>query len=353
MDPLTARLAAVSTADAIDSDDPPAEQPFGASTDRNALQHPQQAAQHLHNVQVQQQQGTAANNSGSDALSPVSTPRGGTSPIAVPLQATSFSYFQQEPGFNVAQQQDSSNSNLPSGFKSSSMPPPSPPDPDLDPEALGQLLTKASPAINDTRFSMEEFLKNKARLSSMARRELGGASSSHMADDDDVGSCLEGSGHDAELARQAAHVSSITEGVAEEAKVNKELANLLLKRLDASKKSLECLLQLLTGLVEAESAYSTAMAAAAKVAAAAPLAAPADGGGLAAALGGLVQLPAAAAAGHRQLYLELQLLVDGVRSLWRKYSTAAQELKQAVGTVRDLSCSPATLALEQYCSFLP
>jgi hypothetical protein len=45
-----------------------------------------------------------------------------------------------------------------------------------------------------------------------------------------------GSGHDAELARQAAHLSSILEGVGEESKVNRELAGLLLERLDSSRK---------------------------------------------------------------------------------------------------------------------
>lgn len=45
-----------------------------------------------------------------------------------------------------------------------------------------------------------------------------------------------GSGHDAELARQAAHLSSVTEGVAEESKVNRELAALLVERLDSSRK---------------------------------------------------------------------------------------------------------------------
>jgi hypothetical protein len=45
-----------------------------------------------------------------------------------------------------------------------------------------------------------------------------------------------GSGHDAELARQAAHLQSILEGVGEECKVNRELAGLLLERLDSSRK---------------------------------------------------------------------------------------------------------------------
>jgi hypothetical protein len=72
-------------------------------------------------------------------------------------------------------------------------------------------------------------------------------------------------------------------------------------------RALECLLRLVTCLMEAEAAYSSAMSAAAKAAAAGPLAAPADSGGLASAVEGLVQLPAAAAAGHRQLYLELQV----------------------------------------------
>jgi hypothetical protein len=54
---------------------------------------------------------------------------------------------------------------------------------------------QASPAISDTRFSMQEFLKNKSALATAARRELGGGSSVPPADmDDDVGSCLEGEG---------------------------------------------------------------------------------------------------------------------------------------------------------------
>jgi hypothetical protein len=45
-----------------------------------------------------------------------------------------------------------------------------------------------------------------------------------------------GSGHEAELSRQAAHLSSILEGVSEEGKVNQELAGLLVERLDSSRK---------------------------------------------------------------------------------------------------------------------
>lgn len=66
-------------------------------------------------------------------------------------------------------------------------------------------------------------------------------------------------------------------------------------------------MRLLTCLMEAEAAYSAAMSAAAKTASAGPLTAPSDSGNLAAALDGMVALPAAAAAGHRQLYLELQV----------------------------------------------
>jgi hypothetical protein len=71
-------------------------------------------------------------------------------------------------------------------------------------------------------------------------------------------------------------------------------------------------MRLLTCLMEAEAAYSIAMSSAAKTASAGPLTAPSDSSNLAAALEGMVALPAAAAAGHRQLYLELQ--VCGARS---------------------------------------
>lgn len=72
-------------------------------------------------------------------------------------------------------------------------------------------------------------------------------------------------------------------------------------------RAVECLMRLLSCLMEAEAAYSTAMSSAAKTASAGPLTAPSDSTNLAAALEGMVALPAAAAAGHRQLYLELQV----------------------------------------------
>lgn len=43
-------------------------------------------------------------------------------------------------------------------------------------------------------------------------------------------------GHAADLARQAAHLSSLTDSVAEESKVNRELAGLLQERLESSKR---------------------------------------------------------------------------------------------------------------------
>ena len=116
-----------------------------------------------------------------------------------------------------------------------------------------------------------------------------------------------GSAHEAELARQAAHVASLLERVSDESRVNKELAALLGERLDSGRRALESLLQLLVCLADAEASYSSAMGAAAKAAAAGPLAAPADSGGLAAAVEALVSLPAEAAAAHRTLHAELQV----------------------------------------------
>lgn len=76
------------------------------------------------------------------------------------------------------------------------MPPLSPPDPDLNPEMLEQLLQKASPAITDNRFSMADFLKNKAAMTTAARRELAGGADHTLhrptAEDDDITTSLEG-----------------------------------------------------------------------------------------------------------------------------------------------------------------
>jgi len=77
--------------------------------------------------------------------------------------------------------------------------PVSPPDPELNPEVLEQLLQKASPAIGDSRFSMAEFLKGKAAMTAAARRELVGGADHTLhrpsAEDDDVASSLEGVCH--------------------------------------------------------------------------------------------------------------------------------------------------------------
>lgn len=43
-------------------------------------------------------------------------------------------------------------------------------------------------------------------------------------------------GHAADLARQASHLESVVQAVAEEGKVNRELAGLLLEGLEASKR---------------------------------------------------------------------------------------------------------------------
>jgi hypothetical protein len=79
------------------------------------------------------------------------------------------------------------------------MPPLSPPDPDLNPEVLEQLLQKASPAITDNRFSMADFLKNKAAMTTAARRELAGGADHTLhrpaAEDDDITTSLEGAVH--------------------------------------------------------------------------------------------------------------------------------------------------------------
>jgi hypothetical protein len=48
--------------------------------------------------------------------------------------------------------------------------------------------------------------------------------------------CLADSGHAADIARQSAHLISVTQAVAEEGKVNTELAGLLVERLEASKR---------------------------------------------------------------------------------------------------------------------
>lgn len=76
------------------------------------------------------------------------------------------------------------------------VPPLSPPDPDLNPQVLEQLLQKASPALTDNRFSMADFLKNKAAMTAAARRELAGGADHTLlgpaVEADDVANSLQG-----------------------------------------------------------------------------------------------------------------------------------------------------------------
>jgi hypothetical protein len=58
----------------------------------------------------------------------------------------------------------------------------------------------------------------------------------HQHLDDRISVCLAGSGHAADIARQSAHLIGVTQAVAEEGKVNRELAGLLVERLEASKR---------------------------------------------------------------------------------------------------------------------
>lgn len=81
-------------------------------------------------------------------------------------------------------------------FKQGHLPAPSPPDPDLHPEVIEQLLQKSSPAINESRFSMVDFFRNKAAMTAAARKELAGGLDHTLhgpsLDQDDVASSLEG-----------------------------------------------------------------------------------------------------------------------------------------------------------------
>lgn len=140
-------------------------------------------------------------------LSPVSSPRAAspyqpTTPMDVPRSNGSSSNGTTAAA-HAAQHQDLLNSGAEVSTPSrhvqdnpAGMPPLSPPDPDLNPEVLEQLLQKASPAITDNRFTMSDFLKNKAAMTTAARRELAGGADHTLhgpaVGGDDITTSLEG-----------------------------------------------------------------------------------------------------------------------------------------------------------------
>lgn len=256
MDPLTAGLASLRTAD--DHGDlhhhpltniSSIMQHASANAANNT---PKTSDGSVHASSEHGSSSTVNSDGAEDVLSPLGSPRAVSSPIPVPAAnglssrgssegGSTHSHFNPDisypksglggsphnpsprargPGSNPARINQAGNSSSHSSSEAghhaaadglwrnnSSMPPPSPPDPDLDPEVLGQLLQKhASPALTDTRFSMDDFLKNKARLATAARRELGGGQSA--ADDDDVGSCLEGEGY--LVPRDTCHAAAVS-----------------------------------------------------------------------------------------------------------------------------------------------
>lgn len=72
-----------------------------------------------------------------------------------------------------------------------------PEDPEYDAQVVEQMLQKASPALTDSRFSMADFLKNKAAMTAAARKELAGGADHTLhrpaaEGADDIASSLEG-----------------------------------------------------------------------------------------------------------------------------------------------------------------
>ncbi|KAG2450052.1 hypothetical protein HYH02_000156 [Chlamydomonas schloesseri] len=140
-----------------------------------------------------------------------------------------------------------------------------------------------------------------------------------MSTTSSVGTCS----YDAELARQRAAVAAIEDDVEEECKVNRELAARITERLDNSCKILEGLAALLSALGAAESAYATAMAAAARVKL---VGLEADDGELRAAGEALLRVPSVIDQAHRPLQGTLTGLSKDVMSLLGRYRAAAREV---------------------------
>eukprot|EP00197_Chlamydomonas_leiostraca_P006675 CAMPEP_0202872656 /NCGR_PEP_ID=MMETSP1391-20130828/21722_1 /ASSEMBLY_ACC=CAM_ASM_000867 /TAXON_ID=1034604 /ORGANISM="Chlamydomonas leiostraca, Strain SAG 11-49" /LENGTH=237 /DNA_ID=CAMNT_0049553755 /DNA_START=146 /DNA_END=856 /DNA_ORIENTATION=+ len=204
------------------------------------------------------------------------------------------------------------------GITPSSTPPP-PPDPQIDSQTLDQLLLRVSSARTDNRpFSMADIIADPA-LQQAARQELahstapqvpimvetanGGGSQAAGEVAGGVSRLMLGN-HEGEVERQRMAIAAIDQDVQEESRVNREISDLIVERLERSKASLDALVKLLAVQASAASAYAAALHPAAKHAKAVDSGS-GDGEVLQGALAALGRLPQAVGQAHRQLHASL------------------------------------------------
>ncbi|GAX78348.1 hypothetical protein CEUSTIGMA_g5790.t1 [Chlamydomonas eustigma] len=125
--------------------------------------------------------------------------------------------------------------------------PPPPADPQLDQTTLKGLMHMLGPKIHTRRFHAEEITQND-ELARAARKEMEPPEEWQL-----------GGHHEHDLERMQGDVDSIVSDAAEESKVNKEVAELVVQQLKEGRKSLEGLLKVLQTMLSAETAYISAM----------------------------------------------------------------------------------------------
>eukprot|EP00884_Botryococcus_braunii_P012143 jgi/Botrbrau1/2092/Bobra.0047s0050.1 len=117
--------------------------------------------------------------------------------------------------------------------------------------------------------------------------------------------------HDSEVERQRIAVEAADADALEEGRINRELAALMLARLDASRKAAEKLLGVLQALAAAEGAYTRAMTAVSKI----TLVGDCDGATLRAALHGFSDLPFVVGQAHVKLQEAMQEAGKGIQQV--------------------------------------
>eukprot|EP00798_Chlamydomonas_sp_ICE-L_P013968 gene13968-19910_t len=144
---------------------------------------------------------------------------------------------------------------------------PPPPEDPLDEYTLAQLQIQYQTlhAMKERRFTMTDITQN-LEIHKAARKELDPTCRSAPQLEGIGVSGLFGKVYELELCRQGAAVAAIDKDVAEESAVNAEVVELVMERLESSRKTLDGFHKMLVGLACAEHAYSSAMLSAFKTA---------------------------------------------------------------------------------------
>ncbi|KAK9821895.1 hypothetical protein WJX74_010592 [Apatococcus lobatus] len=159
---------------------------------------------------------------------------------------------------------------------------------------MNQALRFRSAVLNSDRVSFMDIARAPG-LARKARAELDGRQHSTTIETDQVR--YEVRAHEEEIERQRDAVDAVDEEAAEEGRINRDLATVMVARLDAGRRAAEKLLGVLQAISAAEVHYARSIRAAAQVS----LAGECDGQSLRTALQGFSQMPRVVSHGREQI----------------------------------------------------